>query len=117
MYHSHWACPPTRLLGDYGTILFRRDLPLITTMTFSILQWNVRGFKSHRPYLLPLLDSLHPRITRLRLGTSLLRHGHLFHGQVASGGVIVRTPKCGVSVCIPIYRKTVRDRQILIVAS
>ena len=36
---------------------------------------------------------------------------------VASGGVIVRTPKCGVSVCIAIYRKTVRDRQILMVAS
>ena len=35
---------------------------------------------------------------------------------VASGGVIVRTPKCGVSVRIAIYRKTVRDRQILIVA-
>ena len=82
MYHSHWACPPTRLPSDYGTILFRRDLPLIITMTISILQWNVRGFKSHRTYLLPLLDSLHPRITRLRLGTSLLRHGHLFNGQV-----------------------------------
>ena len=82
MYHSHWACPSTRLPGDYGTILFRCDLPLIITMTISILQWNVRGFKSHRPYILPLLDSLHPRITRLRLGTSFLTHGHLFHGQV-----------------------------------
>ena len=37
--------------------------------------------------------------------------------MIASGGVIVRTPKCGVSVRIAIYRKTVRDRQILIVAS
>ena len=52
MYHSHWACPPTRLPGDDGTILFRRDLPLIITMTISILQWNVRGFKSQRPYLI-----------------------------------------------------------------
>ena len=34
--------------------------------------------------------------------------------NIASGGVIVRTPKCGVSVCISIYRKTIRDRQILI---
>ena len=31
---------------------------------------------------------------------------------LASGGVIVRTPKCGVSVRIAIYRKTVRDRKI-----
>ena len=37
--------------------------------------------------------------------------------DLASGGVIVRTPKCGVSVRIAIYRKTVKDRQILIVTS
>ena len=67
MYHSHWACPPTRLPGDDGTNLFRRDLPLfIFTMTISVLQWNVRGFQSQRPYLLPLLDSLHPRVLCLQ---------------------------------------------------
>ena len=67
MYHSHWACPPTRLPGDDGTNLFRHDLPLfIFTMTISILQWNVRGFQSQRPYLLPLLDSLHPSVLCLQ---------------------------------------------------
>ena len=40
----------------------------------------------------------------------------VFNVASGSGGVIVRTPKCGVSVRIAIYRKTVRDRKILIVA-